>query len=180
VGRPLPHVRLRIADDGEIYVAGAVCAGYLGEPNNSPDNSADGFWPTGDIGHLDAHGFLHLTGRKKHIFITAFGRNVAPEWVEREILLDPAIAQLVVFGEARPFNVAIIVPRPGATTEAVQAAIDAANQRLPDYARIARFILAEAPFTVENEFLTGTARPRRAQIAAHYAASLQSLYNEVA
>ncbi len=176
VGRPLPHVRLRIADDGEIHVAGAVCAGYLGES----DNPADGYWPTGDIGHVDAQGFLHLTGRKKHIFITAFGRNVAPEWVEREMLLDPAIAQIVVFGEARPFNVAIIVPRAGATAESIQAAIDAANQRLPDYARIARFVLAEEAFTVENGLLTGTVRPRRAQIAARYAASLQSLYNEVA
>ena len=180
VGRPLPHVRLRIADDGEIHVAGAVCAGYLGEQNSSADNSADGYWPTGDIGHLDAHGFLHLTGRKKHIFITAFGRNVAPEWVERELLLDPAIAQIVVFGEARPFNVAIIVARSGATAEIIQAAIDAANRRLPDYARIARYILAEHAFTVENGLLTGTARPRRAQIAARYATSFQSLYNEVA
>jgi long-chain acyl-CoA synthetase len=176
VGKPLPHVRLRIAEDGEIHVAGAVCAGYLGEPDGVPGDD----WPTGDIGYLDAEGFLHLTGRKKHIFITAFGRNVSPEWVEREVLVEPAIAQVVVFGEARPFNAAIIVPRPGSAIQAVRAAIDATNRRLPDYARIRRFLLAEEPFSVENGLLTGTARPRRAEIAARYAESIQSLYNEVA
>lgn len=176
VGRPLAHARVRIAADGEICVSGALCRGYLGDP----DFAADAYWPTGDLGYRDAAGFLYLTGRKKNIFITAFGRNVAPEWVERELLTETAIAQAVLFGEARPFNVAIVVPRPGATTEAVQAAIDATNQRLPDYARIRRFLFAEEAFSVENGLLTGTARPRRAMIAKRYAASIQSCYEEVA
>ncbi|MDP2762013.1 MAG: AMP-binding protein [Sideroxyarcus sp.] len=114
VGKPLAHTQVRFAEDGEILVAGATLLGYTGE---TPVQQGE-FWPTGDIGHLDEQGFLHLTGRKKNIFITSFGRNVSPEWVERELTLHPAIAQAAVFGEARPWNVAVIVPR-GNTPEAV-------------------------------------------------------------
>ncbi len=106
VGKPLPHARVKFAADGEILVAGATLLGYTG----AAPLQANEFWPTGDTGHLDEQGFLHLTGRKKNIFITSFGRNVAPEWVERELTLHPAIAQAAVFGEARPWNVAVIVP----------------------------------------------------------------------
>ncbi len=129
VGRLLPHVRLRFAADGEIEVAGSLFQGYLGarEPHH------DAFWPTGDIGHLDENGFLHLTGRKKNMFITSFGRNVAPEWIERELTLSPAIAQAAVFGEARPWNVAVIWPRAGATRAEVEAGV---QQRQPRVARL--------------------------------------------
>ncbi len=112
VGKPLPHARVKFAEDGEILVAGATLLGYSNDAPLQPG----AFWPTGDTGYLDAQGFLHLTGRKKNIFITSFGRNVSPEWVERELTLHPAIAQAAVFGEARPWNVAVIVPR-GVTSE---------------------------------------------------------------
>ena len=114
VGKPLAHAQVKFAEDGEILVRGATLLGYTGETPLQPGE----FWPTGDIGHLDGQGFLHLTGRKKNIFITSFGRNVSPEWVERELTLHPAIAQAAVFGEARPWNVAVIVPR-GNTPEAL-------------------------------------------------------------
>ena len=74
VGRPLPHAEVRIAADGEILVRGSVCEGFLGEP----ELPRPLYWPTGDTGEFDADGYLHLTGRKKHMFITSFGRNVAP------------------------------------------------------------------------------------------------------
>lgn len=170
VGRPLPHARVRFAADGEISVAGSVCAGYL----HGDAVSADGWWPTGDIGYQDADGFLYVTGRKKHMFITAFGRNIAPEWVERELTLEPAIAQAVIYGEARPFNVAVLVARgPG-----VAAAVAAANARLPDYARVAAWIVADEPFSVANGLWTGTGRPRRAAILERYGARLTALYAE--
>ncbi|HEX9179958.1 MAG TPA: AMP-binding protein, partial [Burkholderiales bacterium] len=107
-GRPLPHARVRVAPDGEILVEGSTLLGYAGR-----SGAAAGPWRTGDIGHLDADGFLHITGRKTNIFITSFGRNVAPEWVEGELALHPAIAQAAVFGEGRPWNIAVIVPRGG-------------------------------------------------------------------
>jgi len=119
VGKPLAHAQVKFAEDGEILVAGATLLGYTGDAPLQPGEcSSTKFWPTGDIGHLDGQGFLYLTGRKKNIFITSFGRNVSPEWVESELTLHPAIAQAAVFGEARPWNVAVIVLR-GNTPEAL-------------------------------------------------------------
>jgi len=172
VGKPLPHVQVQFADDGEILVRGSLFISYLGDE----PAAADAFWPTGDIGYLDDDGFLHLAGRKKHIFITAFGRNVSPEWVERELSIEPAIAQCCIFGEARPFNVAVIMPRQGATTAAVDAAVAAANARLPDYARVSRWIEAEEMLSVANGLWTGTGRPRRHFIQAHYQTQLNQMY----
>jgi long-chain acyl-CoA synthetase len=175
VGRPLPHVQLRFTTDSEILVSGSLFEGYLGRAKT---RLADGYWPTGDIGYLDDDGFLRITGRKKHIFITAFGRNVAPEWVERELTVQPAIAQAVVFGEAKPFNVALLVPRGPADQHAVQQAVDAANAQLPDYARVQRWLLAEAPLSVENGMFTGTGRPRREAIWHAYGAEIERIYEE--
>ncbi|MGQ0620226.1 MAG: AMP-binding protein [Panacagrimonas sp.] len=173
VGKPLPHLQLRFAADGEILVAGNAFAGYVGDAPRAHDAPV----ATGDIGHLDADGFLHLTGRKKNMFVTAYGRNVAPEWVERELCLMPAIAQAAVFGEARPFNTAVILPR-GSEAE-VEAAIQAVNAQLPDYARVSRWLRADAPFTPTNDQLTANGRLRRAPILAAYGARLDAFYNEV-
>ncbi len=176
VGKPLPHARLRFADDGEILVAGATLLGYTGgEPLQ-----ADEYWPTGDIGHLDEQGFLHLTGRKKNIFITSFGRNVSPEWVERELTLHPAIAQAAVFGEARPWNVAVIVPRGNTpeTIEAVNLAIAEANSVLPDYAQIKYWLPAQTPFLPQNGQLTANGRLKREAIWTLHQTAIEQLYKE--
>jgi len=175
VGKPLPHVQLSFAEDGEILVRGSLFSGYLGERQFDSDDA----WPTGDIGYLDKEGFLRLAGRKKHIFITAFGRNVSPEWVERELLIEPAIAQCCIFGEAQAFNVAVIFSRQDSDRVAVDEAVKAANARLPDYARVGRWIAADEPFSVANGLWAGTGRPRRQHIQAHYRIQLNSMYKEV-
>lgn len=175
VGRPMPHVRLDFAPDGEILVGGNAFLGYAG----AAPLSADDFVATGDYGRLDADGYLWLTGRKKNMFITAFGRNVAPEWVERELCLQPAIAQAAVFGEARPWNAAVIVPRAGVAAAAVDAALAAVNAELPDYARVTRWLPAAQPFTPANDQLTANGRLRRTAILERYGADLESLYQEI-
>lgn len=101
VGRPLPHVHIEFGADGEILVGGIRWLGYLGGEVAAGRNSAA--IATGDLGYLDSDGYLHLTGRKKNIFVTSFGRNVAPEWVERELVAQAPILQAAIFGEARPF-----------------------------------------------------------------------------
>ena len=177
VGRLLPHARLRFAADGEILLGGALFRGYLGHGAAPVD--AEGFFPSGDLGHLDDDGYLWLTGRKKNLYITAFGRNVAPEWVEGELAGHSAIAQAALFGEGRPWNTAVIVPRPGMdAATAVAGAVAAANAGLPDYARVGRWILAEAPFTPANGQLTANGRPRREAIWAVYARRIESLYQQ--
>ncbi|MDO8350885.1 MAG: AMP-binding protein [Gallionella sp.] len=171
VGKPLPHVRLKIAGDGEILVAGATLLSYTdGEP--VPE-----FWPTGDIGHLDHDGFLHLGGRKKNIFITSYGRKVSPEWVERELTLHPAIAQAAVFGEARPWNVAVIVPRGNSpeVVAAVNQAIADANHVLPDYAQVKCWLPALTPFLPQNGQLTANGRLKREAIWAQYQTAIEQL-----
>lgn len=177
VGKPLPHARIKFAADGEIMVAGATLLGYTRQPEFT-----DEFWPTGDIGHLDDRGFLHLTGRKKNIFITSFGRNVSPEWVERELTLHPAIAQAAVFGEARPWNVAVIVPRGNSpeTIAAVEQAIAEANHVLPDYARVKYWLPAQTPFLPQNGQLTANGRLKREAIWALYQSGIEQLYKEKA
>ncbi|MDO8466483.1 MAG: AMP-binding protein [Gallionella sp.] len=181
VGKPLAHARVKFAEDGEILVAGATLLGYTGDTPVQPGGcSSTRFWPTGDIGHLDGQGFLHLTGRKRNIFITSFGRNVSPEWVERELTLHPAIAQAAVFGEARPWNVAVIVPRGNTpeTIDAVNHAITEANSVLPDYARVKCWLPAQAPFLPQNGQLTANGRLKRAAIWQLYQTPIEQLYEE--
>ncbi len=169
-GRPLPHVSINFSDEGEVLVSGSAFLGYLGQ--DAPQQP----WPTGDLGYLDADGYLHLTGRKKSMFITSFGRNVAPEWVERELTLHPAIAQAAVFGEARPFNIAVIVPRPGVEGDAVDHAIAQANSHLPDYARVSAWTYANYPFTPSNGQLTTNGRLKREAIRLAHQDAIESHY----
>ena len=173
VGKLLPHASVRFAADGEILVKGSLFSGYLGEEPFTGE-----YWPTGDIGFMDEEGFLYLSGRKKHIFITAFGRNVSPEWVERELMIEPAIAQCCVFGEARPFNAAVIVPRQGSEAVQLGRAIEEANKRLPDYASVSKWLIADEPFSIGNGLWTGTGRPRRQHIFSAYADRLNAQYQE--
>lgn len=174
VGRPLPHLRVHIGSGGEILVSGNAYLGYVGETPRDPSEAV----ATGDLGHLDEDGFLHITGRRKNMFITAFGRNVAPEWVERELCLHPAIAQVAVFGEARPWNVAVVVPQPGADPDVIALAIIQCNQALPDYARVSRWLLADRPFSPANDQATPNGRLRRLQIESHYRHRIEALYEE--
>ena len=157
VGRPLAHAQLRVVQ-GEILV-----------------KTTDDWLGTGDLGRLDADGFLHIEGRRKHVLITSFGRNVSPEWPEAELLAGPAIAQAAVFGEARARLCALIVPAPGAPQAAVDAQVQAANARLPDYAQIAAWLRADAPFTPQNGFATPNGRARRDALWQAYATRLDAV-----
>jgi len=175
-GRVLPHARVRVDVTGEILVRGATLLGYVGDARGVPRLAEVS---TGDLGEFDSEGFLQVRGRAKNLLITSLGRNVSPEWVERELLLDPAVGQAVVFGEARPFLTALLVPSPAlraATAQALDAAVQAANARLPDYARVRRWSFASSPFSPADGTLTANGRPRRAAIAERDGARLETLY----
>ncbi len=174
-GRPLPHARVRIAADGQVMVSGVTMRGYLGDPPRRPDEE----WPTGDLGEIDDDGYVYVRGRLRNMYITSFGRNVAPEWVEREIALEPGIRHVMVHGEARPYAVAIVsAVRESADAAAIDRAIAAANARLPDYAQVRRWARAPEPFTFENGLLTSNGRLRRPEIARRYGVLLDSLYRD--
>jgi len=159
VGRVLAHKSARLAADGEIIISGNNMLGYAG---NGLAIGAD--IRTGDIGHIDDDGFLFITGRKKDIFVTAGGRNVSPEWVEKELLRFPEILQAAVFGDASETNTAWIVASGGVSAEAIDARVREANRALPDYARVHDWRPAPAMFSPENGLLTANGKPRRAAI----------------
>ncbi|MFG6416708.1 AMP-binding protein [Roseateles sp. DC23W] len=167
-GRVLAHARLRVAPDGELHVAGSLFSGYLGDPTPVPD-----WWPTGDLGHIDADGFVHISGRKKHLLITAYGRNVSPEWVETALRSQPAVAQAVVFGDGQPALSAVLWPlNPTADDSLLQAAVDATNATLPDYARIPRWVRGGAAFDARSGLATANGRPQRDAILRAHAEAL--------
>ena len=172
VGRLLPHVRAVIRQ-GEIHVTSRAFLGYLGDSANREGND----YATGDLGYFDDDGHLHLSGRRKNLLITSFGRNISPEWVESALLAQPDIAQAVVVGDGQPVLTAIVVPFPGVPASQLKAAIDRVNQSLPDYARIGHCIEAER-FTPQNGLLTGNGRPIRAAILDRYAADLAARYDQ--
>lgn len=164
VGKPLPHVQVKLAEDGEVLIRGSALLGYLGE---APFTGR--WWPSGDLGEFDPDGFLYLKGRKKHQFVTSFGRNVNPEWVEAELTQRNHIAQAFVYGEALPRNHALLWPRRADCTDAeLASAVAQANQALPDYAQVHDWTRLEQPFSVANGLLTANGRPRREAILARF------------
>lgn len=149
-GRVLPHVTVSCVD-GEIIINNPGFLGYVGQPQS-------GAFATGDLGTQDKEGFLSLSGRKKNVLITSYGRNVSPEWVESVLLTQPEIAQAFVYGEAQPHLSALLVP---VVPEAPLAeALARANRQLPDYAQVHDFDLT-LPFTIADATLTGNGRLRR-------------------
>ena len=175
VGKPLSHVEIMLAEDDEILVKGSMFLGYTGDHFAKIDQE---WLQTGDIGSVDEHGFLYIKGRKKNIFITSFGRNVSPEWMETTLLNSPQIQQACVFGEAKPWNLALIVTN-CEVSQQIDSAIDSVNQQLPDYARISKWI-AVSPFTSANQQLTLNGRIRREEIYQAYQQTINNLYKEVA
>jgi len=168
VGRPLSHLTVEIAPDGEIVVGPHPFLGYAGGALNT------GEVRTGDLGGLDAEGFLRIEGRRTNTIITAFGRNVAPEWVESELLAQPEIRQAVVFGEAQAALGALIVPLlPDMDDEAIARAVARANQALPDYAQVKRWQV-RAPFDLTAGELTNNGRPRRAVLLSRHSDFIQA------
>lgn len=143
VGRALPHVCVRIAPDGEILVRGSVCSGYLDPEGLAPCGvDADGFLRTGDLGELDADGYLYVRGRKHRRIITSFGRNVSPDWIEAELRGDPRVRRARVYGEGLPALAAEIACA-ARDEDAVREHVARVNETLPDYARIARWVRIE-------------------------------------
>jgi long-chain acyl-CoA synthetase len=177
-GRPLPHMKVRISEQGEVMLAGNTCSQHLHSDTAAPPAEL----ATGDLGYLDDDGYLYITGRCRERIITAYGRNISPEWVESELLSHPAIAQAALFGNDMSRLVAVLVAADSGLSDDVQAlledALDAVNAQLPDYARVDSFIVAAAPFTAANGELSSSGSLRRRVIEEHYAACLLQLSEE--
>jgi long-chain acyl-CoA synthetase len=201
VGPPLLNTEVRIAEDGEILVRGEnVMHGYWRNPALTEKAIQDGWLHTGDIGHLDERGRLVITDRKKDLIVNDKGDNVSPQKVEGMLTLQPEILQAMVAGDRRPHLVAVVVPDPEWTGEwaeangkprdaaalqsdpdyyrALSAAVDRVNKDLSVIERVRRIVLADEPFTTDNEQLTPSIKIRRHVIRQVYGERLDALYKK--
>lgn len=174
-GMPLPHIQVSIENE-EICVSGNAFLGYINEPESWYPKHVK----TGDIGSIDDKGFLHILGRRKNLLINSFGRNINPEWIESEILANPLIAQCVVYGDARPFCIALIYPRTRVSNTHIDNWLGSVNQGLPVYARIKHWLRLPAPLSQVSGTLTANGKPVREQIERLYQSDINTIFKEQA
>jgi long-chain acyl-CoA synthetase len=182
VGPPVKNCEVRIAEDGEIMVRGEnVMHGYWHNSEESARVLRDGWLATGDVGHFDAKGRIQITDRKKDLIVNDKGDNISPQRIEGILTLQPEIAQAMVYGDRRPHLVALIVPDPEIASmpdvhQRLQRAVDRLNAELSVVERIRRFMLADAPFAIDNEQLTPSMKIRRHVIGEVYGERMDALY----
>ncbi len=204
VGLPIPNVEVKIAGDGEILARGPnIMQGYW----NLPDMTAevidkDGWFHTGDIGEIDEEGFIRITDRKKHLFVSSGGKNIAPQPIENLFLSSKFIEQFVLIGDRRMFCTALVVPdfealkhlaeqheitfsneeelvRHPLINSELEKHIEQIQKDLANYERVRKFVLLEKPFTIENGELTPTQKVRRKVVEEKYAALIDTMYRGV-
>jgi long-chain acyl-CoA synthetase len=187
VGKPLPGVEIRIAADGEILLrSNTVFAGYYRDEEATRATIDDeGFVHTGDVGHVDEDGFLHITDRKKDIIVTAGGKNVAPQNLENDLKAHKVISQALVVGDRKPYIAALITVDPETTNgmsahdlqAAVQAAVDEVNADRSRYEQVKRFTILPRDFSLEEDEITPTLKLRRKVVLDHFSREFAALYD---
>lgn len=201
VGRPLPGTTIRIADDGEVLIKGAiVMRGYWQNPAaNAESFTSDGFFRTGDLGALDNEGFLSIVGRKKELIVTAGGKNVAPAVLEDRVRAHPLVSQCLVVGDNKPFIAALVTLDPDAIKgwaaankktgasladlakdpdliAVIQTAIDEANKAVSRAESIRKFTILATDFTVAGGQLTAKMSVKRHVVAQEFASEIEALF----
>ncbi|MDA0875363.1 MAG: AMP-dependent synthetase/ligase, partial [Bacteroidetes bacterium] len=204
VGTPLEGVEVRIAEDGEILTRGPhIMAGYFRDEEKTAEViSADGWFHTGDIGHLDADGYLVITDRKKDLFKLSTGKYVMPQPLENKLAAEPLIDQCVVVGNGHKFAAALLFPNPEhlrslaahldmpsgmdltslstdpRIVERIQRLIDRANEGMSPWGTIKRFVLVPEELNIENGMLTPTLKVKRSEVSRRYADRIAELYRD--
>jgi long-subunit acyl-CoA synthetase (AMP-forming) len=189
VGLPLPGVELRLAEDGEVLIRGPqLMRGYRNQPEATAEAiDGDGWLHTGDVGELDAEGYLRIVDRKKELIINAAGKNMSPSNIEAAIKThSPLIGQIVAIGDRRSYNVALIAPDPEvlgtrspedpAVQAEIAAAVERGNERLSRVEQIKRYRVLGDPWAPGGDELTPTMKLKRRPIADKYAAEIEALY----
>ena len=200
VGVEAPGLKVRIADDGEILMSGGhIFAGYWQNPEATAETIVDGWLHTGDLGAIDEDGFVTITGRKKDIIITAGGKNIAPANIENELRQSRWISHAVMFGDGRPYPVALltvdaeeIVPWAAAAglptdvatlvahprvTELVAGVVDEVNQRHSRVSQVKRWALLGRDLTQESGELTPTLKVKRKAVQTNHSEVIERLYS---
>jgi long-chain acyl-CoA synthetase len=202
VGRPSPGVTIRIADDGEILMAGeSIYQGYWHNPGATSETVVDGWFHTGDIGELDSEGYLKITGRKKELIVTAGGKNVAPAVLEDRLRAHPLVSQCMVVGDQKPFIACMITLDPEAVpgwlkskgrdesisakelandpevVAEIQAAVDEANNAVSKAEAIRKFVILDEDWTEEGGQLTPSLKLKRSVVMKQYEGAVEGLYS---
>jgi long-chain acyl-CoA synthetase len=205
VGPLIPGVEVRIASDGEVLTRGRhVMKGYWNKPQDTAAVlDPQGWLATGDIGELDPDGFLRITDRKKDILVTAGGKNVSPQPIENHLKASPLVENAVLFGDRKPFIVALIAPNfealnhwaaeRGLSAEtpagliarpeveaAYQEVVDGVNHNLARFESVKKFRLVAEPFTIAGGELTPTLKVKRRVVEKRFGGLLTSMYEEKA
>ena len=200
VGKPLPGVGVRIAEDGEILVQGVnLFHGYHGNAQATSEAIVQGWFHTGDIGELDDDGFLKITGRKKEILVTAGGKNVAPAVLEDRLRAHPLVSQCVIVGDGKPFIAALVTldeemlpawaannglaglsverarTEPAVLAE-IQRAVDDANSAVSKAEAIRKFAILDTDFTEASGHLTPSLKLKRNVVMTDFADEVEQLY----
>ncbi len=202
VGKPLPGLEVRIAEDGEILVKGpSIFSGYYKNEEASKAAFSDGWFLTGDIGEIDSQGYLRIKDRKKDIIITAGGKHVAPQVLENMLAGQGLISRILVYGDRRKYIVALVtlnaeelrsfakknsisfstleeLSQHPKVIESVQLEVNRANARLASFEQIKHFIVLENDFSIENDELTPTLKVKRKFVSQKYKELLDSLYDK--
>jgi long-chain acyl-CoA synthetase len=202
VGKPLSNIEVRIADDGEVLVRGpSVFQSYWNQPEETRNAFVDGWFRTGDIGHLDADGFLSITDRKKDLIKTSGGKFIAPQPVENSLKHNPLIAEAVLLGEKRKFPAVLIAPcfpllEDWARTNQIafssrddlvrnqkvralyEGIVDELNQRLARFEKLKKVLVVADEFTSENGILTASMKLRRRAVAERYSEQIEQMYSD--
>jgi long-chain acyl-CoA synthetase len=203
VGKPIPGVELKIAEDGEILARGPnIAKGYYKRPEETAAVFLpDGWFATGDIGVIDEDGFLKITDRKKDLIKTSGGKYVAPQEIERRLKADPLVAQCMVHGDRRKFCSAVLVLNREAVEawakeqgievpsyeelikhprlrELVESRIAEVNRSLASYEQIKKFVISPSEWTVETGELTPTLKVKRKVVTQKFQEQLDALYGE--
>ncbi|HIY24900.1 MAG TPA: long-chain fatty acid--CoA ligase [Candidatus Brachybacterium merdigallinarum] len=201
VGPPLPGSTVKIADDGEILVKGVmVFQGYHNNPEATAEALQDGWFHTGDLGHLDEDGNLTITGRSKEVLITAGGKNVSPNQLEDQLRAHPLVSQCVVIGDQKPFVAAILTldaemlptwlknngieelslteaaQDPRIRTE-LQNIVDSANRTVSQAESIRKFEVIDTDFTEENGYLTPSLKLKRNVVVQDMSELIEKIYS---
>ena len=201
VGPPLPGIEIKLADDGEVLVKGdSNMVGYRNMPDKTAETIEDGWLQTGDIGELDEDGYLKIVDRKKELIINAAGKNMSPANIEAKLkAASPLIGQAIAIGDARPYNVALVVLDPDyapvwakqnglegkgpeelageeALTAAIQQAVDEANSKMSRVEQIKKFKVLPTEWAPGGDELTPTMKLKRKPIGEKYEAEIEALY----
>jgi long-chain acyl-CoA synthetase len=202
VGRVLPGVDVRIAEDGEILVRGPnIMQGYFNKPDATAEALRDGWFHTGDIGTVDEHGYVRITDRKKDLLVTSGGKKIAPQPIEGTLKRNPLVAEAVLLGDRRKFAAVLIVPEFGALERRLkelgrtpatrdelasrpdvlalyQEIVDALNRDLAQFERIKKIAILPVEFGIASGELTPTLKVKRKVVEERYKEQIASLYSE--